>query len=284
LISVSRLELSTAEAAAFISRPRLAILREVYLVAKEEEKRRKENDTSDLVVHLPNVPVSPSAMSPEGPEKVGGKRAYETSSLSLADKENIPYAMATGGGHGIGAKRVKSQHAASRLAPLTTGQANYYEQPFTYAAQWRDLNTSTHLSPYPSEMGYSAGGSEYGRSPNPETVGLLPTPATAPTVDTRPYAAHPHTHGAHPTHLAPILNHQHSHGHSPVDSPGFPHTATLQAHPSANGTYYARSPAPQSYMQQQQLEYLQAHGQHYDYGSPYLAEGGAWDVQFAQPA
>ena len=40
LVNVSRLELSTAEAAAFISRPRLAILREVYLVAKEEERRR----------------------------------------------------------------------------------------------------------------------------------------------------------------------------------------------------------------------------------------------------
>ena len=42
LITVSRLELSTAEAAAFISRPRLAILREVYLVAKEEERCRKD--------------------------------------------------------------------------------------------------------------------------------------------------------------------------------------------------------------------------------------------------
>lgn len=42
LVTVSRLELSTAEAAAFISRPRLDILREVYLVAKEEEKREKE--------------------------------------------------------------------------------------------------------------------------------------------------------------------------------------------------------------------------------------------------
>ena len=43
LISVSRLELSTAEAGAFISGPRQSILREVYLVAKEEEKKRKEN-------------------------------------------------------------------------------------------------------------------------------------------------------------------------------------------------------------------------------------------------
>jgi hypothetical protein len=41
LITAARLELSTAEAAAFISRPRQAILREVYLVAKEEERRRQ---------------------------------------------------------------------------------------------------------------------------------------------------------------------------------------------------------------------------------------------------
>ena len=49
LITVSRLELSTAEAAAFISRPRLAILREVYLVAKEEEKRRKDGGELSLL-------------------------------------------------------------------------------------------------------------------------------------------------------------------------------------------------------------------------------------------
>ena len=280
MISVSRLELSTAEAAAFISRPRLAILREVYLVAKEEEKRRKENDTSDLVVHLPNTPVSPSAVSPEGPEKVGGKRSYEI----LADKENMPYAMNQAHALGPGGKRLKSHHAhAARLAPLTTGQA-YYEQPFTYAAQWRDMNTPSHLSPYPSELAYSANGSEYGRSPNPETVGVLPTPPTAASVDTRPYAAHSHPHHQHahgPSHLAPILNHNHAHAHSPAESPAFPQTATLQPHSAASGTYYARSPA-QSYMQQQQLDYLQAHG-HYDYGSPYLAEGGTWDGQFAQP-
>lgn len=46
LISVSRLELSTAEAGAFISGPRQSILREVYLVAKEEEKKRRENGES----------------------------------------------------------------------------------------------------------------------------------------------------------------------------------------------------------------------------------------------
>jgi hypothetical protein len=51
LISVSRLELSTAEAAAFISRPRLAVLREVYLVGKEEERRRKEDGVFGFI-HL----------------------------------------------------------------------------------------------------------------------------------------------------------------------------------------------------------------------------------------
>lgn len=220
LITVSRLELSTAEAAAFISRPRLAILREVYLVAKEEEKKQTSKDTSPLVVHLPNLPVSPSAISPEP----------ETTKRPFQEKENLPMPMS---------KRIKTNHAA-RLAPLMTH--SYYETQvpqFAYT-QWRDPNQ--HLSPYPSELNYS--GSEYARSPNPE-------------VPSDPRY----------THLAPMVN------HSPADSPGFPQTATL-----APNAYYGRS-AP-GYMQQQQMEYLQAHG-HYDYGSPYLADN-TWDGQFAQ--
>ena len=264
LITVSRLELSTAEAAAFISRPRLAILREVYLVAKEEEKRRLAGETStDLIVHLPNVPVSPSAVSPEaGAGMDGSKRTFDAAGM---DKENaIAYANQQ-------AKRIKASHSHPHrhagLAPLTTSNTNYYEQPFTYTAHVHPA----HLSPYPSEM-YS--GSEYGRSPNPDGTTL----AQATTTDGRPFSAHP----AHSTHLAPLLNH---HTHSPADSPAFPQTATLAPPSSVPSAYYARSPAGQSYMQQQQMEYLQAHGAHthYDYGSPYLADP-TWDGQYAQPA
>ncbi|KAK1924852.1 hypothetical protein DB88DRAFT_534896 [Papiliotrema laurentii] len=263
LITVSRLELSTAEAAAFISRPRLAILREVYLVAKEEEKKRTGvTEDANLVVHLPNLPVSPSAVSPEGPDNLPLKRSY------AENKENASAYPAHS------AKRNKSAHphGPARLAPLMT-QTNYYDHqaahphhptaPFTYAAQWRDPNQA-HLSPYPSEMGYS--GSDYGRSPNPEQI-------AAQSTEVRPYP--------HPTHLAPLLNHS----HSPADSPGFPQTATLAPPPPATSApssgYYGRTATGQSYMQQQQMEYLQAHG-HYDYGSPYLADN-AWDGQFAPP-
>jgi hypothetical protein len=262
LITVSRLELSTAEAAAFISRPRLAILREVYLVAKEEEKRRLAGEmATDLIVHLPNVPVSPSAVSPEAGSD-GSKRTFDAAGM---DKENaIAYANQQ-------AKRVKASHShshrhAAGLAPLAASHTNYYDQPFTYAAHVHP----SHLSPYPSEV-YS--GSEYGRSPNPDGATL----AQAST-DGRPFSAHP----AHSTHLAPLLNHS---THSPVDSPAFPQTATLAPPSAVSSAYYGRSPAGQSYMQQQQMEYLQAHGAHthYDYGSPYLADP-TWEPTYAQPA
>ena len=247
LITVARLELSTAEAAAFISRPRQSILREVYLVAKEEEKRRKEGDvTSELVVALPHMPVSPSAVSPEQE-----KRPH--SSVEPADKENYSAYSSHA------SKRVK--HARLPALTVSTTQANYeYAHPFTFAPQshlWpsRDGASSAppHMSAYPQSEMYS----EY----------------RSQTVEER----------YHPNHLAPILNPQHHHAHSgansPADphSPAFPHSATMQ--------YYPRTQAGQSYMQQQQMEYLQQQQQQqgaYDYGSPYIAD--TWEGGFPQAA
>ena len=255
LITVSRLELSTAEAAAFISRPRLNILREVYLVAKEEERKRREGDFStDLVVQLPHVPMSPSAVaaSPEGAEK----RPLE---LTMLDKENVPM-------FGKQPKLVKT-HLAPRLQPLATSSANYFDQqPFTYVPSSMNSNSALvppHLSPYPSEFAYA--GSDYGRSPNPE-MGMIDGRASYPT---------------HPGHLAPLLNHSHS--HSPIDSPLFPPSSTLAPPPTASAAsaFYTRPNSGGSYMQQQQIEYLSSHSQNYDYGSPYLADN-AWDAGFAQ--
>ena len=260
LITVSRLELSTAEAAAFISRPRLNILREVYLVAKEEERKRREGDMStDLVVQLPNVPLSPSAVaaSPEGAEK----RPLE---LTILDKENVPMFAKQ-------PKLVKTQ-IPPRLQPLATSSTNYFDQqPFTYipSNSMHNNNASAlvppHLSPYPSEFGYA--GSDYGRSPNPE-MGMIDGRASYP---------------AHPGHLAPLLNQ--SHTHSPIDSPLFPQSATLAPPPTASAAsaFYTRTnQGTSSFMQQQQIEYLQSHSQNYDYGSPYLADT-PWDGGFAQP-
>ncbi|ORY27182.1 hypothetical protein BCR39DRAFT_469578 [Naematelia encephala] len=251
LISVSRLELSTAEAAAFISRPRLAILREVYLVAKEEEKRRASGDvTSDVVVHMPNLPVSPSAVSPDAPEK----RSH--------DKENV---FSAGGPMSTtsvyeqhSAKRVKHVHApahlhahaqqqhAHRLAPLTISAYDNYAHPFTFAPQAHlSAPASAHLSPYPSD-----GGMPF--SPNPDG-------------------------NPHPNHLAPILNP--AHAHTPTidpHSPAFPHASTMQ-NPNNGNNYFPRG---QGYLQQQQIEYLAQHQQGYDYGSPYLADN--WEGGYTQ--
>ncbi|ORX39933.1 hypothetical protein BD324DRAFT_244629 [Kockovaella imperatae] len=248
LVTVSRLELSTAEAAAFISRPRLAVLREVYLVAKEEERKRKEGDLSpDLVVQLPNIPISPSDVSPEASSEKRSHAQFEAS-ISMADKENVPSV--------VHQKRLKTQ-PLPRLAPLVASQSNtsFFEQPAFYAQ-----NVQPYLSPYPSEFGYA--GSDYGRSPNPE-MGMIDRS----------------TYPSHPGHLAPLLNH--SHTHSPVDSPAFPQSATL-APPNSASAFYTRGSNGPSYMQQQQVEYLQSHAPGYDYGSPYLADN-AWEGSFAQP-
>lgn len=224
----------------------------MYLVAKEEEKRRREGDySSELIVHLPNLPVSPSAVSPEAPEK----RSH--AQWDVSDKENISDSVYATHSQ----KRVKHTHRLAALGASTHANydTNIYGQPFTTVPQtsWRDL-ASAHLSPYPHSGPEMAYGSDYSRSPIPEAE--------------RSY---------HPNHLAPILKHAHSHSHSPADSPAFPHTATLQ--PSASSAFYSRN--SQSYMQQQQVDYLHSHGhpQAYDYGSPYLADS-AWDGSFPQTA
>ena len=46
LVTVSRLELSTAEAGAFISTQRASILREIYIVAKEQERKNGKSSTN----------------------------------------------------------------------------------------------------------------------------------------------------------------------------------------------------------------------------------------------
>ena len=170
----------------------------------------------------------------------------------MSDKENLVDAV-----YGIQPqKRIKQ---TPRLTVLATSNhlnhdTNEYGPSFTYVPQnpWREMPPA-HLSPYPhsgSEMAY---GSDYSRSPMPEAE-----------------------RNFHPNHLAPILNHTHSHSHSPIDSPAFSHSGSLQP-----TDYFSRN--GHSYMQQQQMEYLQVHGhpQAYDYGSPYLADA-AWDGSYSQ--
>ncbi|KAK4688036.1 hypothetical protein P7C73_g2077, partial [Tremellales sp. Uapishka_1] len=190
LITVSRLELSTAEASAFISRPRLSILREVYLVAKEEERRRQAGDLdSDLIVHLPNTPISPSDVSPDSTSE---KRTHSQMEVDILEKENFSsYANHS-------QKRMKHPNRLSALANST--QANYeayshaQQQPFSFAPQ-------THIFANPGPKDSSA----------PPPHHLSPYSATN-EMSWSPAPNHHH-------HLAPLLNHQ--------DSPTFPPTATM---------------------------------------------------------
>lgn len=149
LITVSRLELSTAEAAAYISAPRLAVLREVYQVAREEERRRASGvvDTSDIIVQLPAV-QTPATDSPIASKKRGRQ---ELQALFSSAKENssIPV-MGSYAAHSQ--KRVK--HAAADSPAMlayapSSGEHAYAAAPFTYAPQWRE-QTMVSVSPYDS--------------------------------------------------------------------------------------------------------------------------------------
>lgn len=50
LVPIAKLELSTAEQTAYIDKPKMRILREIYKVAKEDERRRMlgEGETTAL--------------------------------------------------------------------------------------------------------------------------------------------------------------------------------------------------------------------------------------------
>ncbi|KAL7424051.1 hypothetical protein Q5752_001636 [Cryptotrichosporon argae] len=308
LVTVNRLQLATAEVGTQITPKRQAILRSLYLVAAEEERMRKEALSGELVVHFDTVPPSPSAQSPEGP----AKRPHAV--YAADNKENL-YAAAAAARSGA-AKRAKHHQPRLPALSLSTAGANAaaYDafsptsagSPFTFAPQhgshaahghghghahhgispWREMPPAVpvtgagayhaHLA---GEMGWggAGGGAEYGRSPVPS--------------DDRFHHVH---------HLAPLLS-SHAHAHasgaaSPVDSPGLAH-APHMAHAGSHHGSGAGTPQPQpqphsagylgarghpGYFQQQQLDYIHPHEQGaYNYGTPYIAEGG-WEGSFAQ--
>lgn len=303
LISVSRLELSTAEAGAFISQPRQGILRELYLVAKEEERKRKDNDTSpEITVHLPHAPVSPSAITPE----CGEKRPQPTLEVTVdGGKENVFQAgpatasssqsqmLGVSAAYGMTGQQPQKRMRTSnnRLPTMAVSQAYdaTYTHPFTFAPQnlnipmgstqqqqqqhsaWRDGLSAPppHLSPYPQDIwAASAASTEYARSPLPDfdpqsSAGATGSASASASVQPK-YA----------THLAPILTSTSMGGTpSPLDSPAYASATSV----SASQGYFPRTHTHtgHSYMQQQQMEYLQHHQQQqasYDYASPYLAD------------
>jgi hypothetical protein len=220
---------------------------------------------------MPNVPVSPSTISPDNPEK----RPHSQLDSS-ENKENLHLSIY--GQYPTSSKRSKQQHLhqpqpmqhipRAILAPTTQHYDTpvYGQQPFTYAPvpqSWREVsltNSGSHLSPYPhsgSEMGY---GSEYSRSPNPE-------------MENRSY---------HPNHLAPILSHHHQQSHSPIPTPDPTSAGSIVT--GTNNGYFNGRPGSVGYLQQQQMEYMQQHGatQGYDYGSPYLQDPAWASGEFTQ--
>ncbi|WRT67190.1 uncharacterized protein IL334_004156 [Kwoniella shivajii] len=343
-VNVARLQLSTAETSALISASKLAILREIYIVAKEEERRRQMGDTtSDLIIELPIIPQQTSNGSPE-PAVKNEKRSHSLMSISEDNKENInTYELAiTANGQGYPTHVGKKHKSHPRLPALSLSnhqqqlqqaqqaqqqlqqqQHQQYDSPYTtspspfaYAPQpqhhqhqhqhnqhlqahvWGETrinsatsSTNSHLSPYAYatsdvHSNYSDSNSNSNsRSPNPDS-------------NNGSQRQYQNQH-----HLAPLLNintNTHSHSHSPtpttIDSPAFPHSATIQTAPGS-APYYPQQQQQRSnqggYMQQQQMEYLHQHQhqlQHhqqqqqpnetYGYPSPYLTD--AWDGQYQQ--
>ncbi|WWD15984.1 hypothetical protein CI109_100408 [Kwoniella shandongensis] len=272
LVSVARLELSTAEATAYISPPKVALLREIYIVAKEEERMRLAGESDqNLLVYLPNAPVSPSAVSPDG-----GSEKRSHNQFVADNKENVDMSMANPYSSHPQKRHKHSGRPQTLAIPNQAGYDTSYTNspsPFNYAPShlsghvWREAPAHA-LSPYP-HSGSEVAWSEYSRSPNPEA---------ADQQQQQPRAFHNN-------HLAPILNH--GNATSPMDSPAFGHSAAMQSSASAPG-YYPRSAGSHSYMQQQQMDYLHQH-QHqpqpegFNYGSPYIADQ-SWDQGYSQAA
>ena len=259
------------------------------------------------------MPVSPSAITPEG----GEKRPHAQLEVTIENnKENVfqtnstqmlavpPY------GTTQPLKRMKTH--ASRLPALNlpTYDPSAYTSPFAFAPQNLNIGNSTqqpnawrdglsapppHLSPYPHQevWGHSAPPTEYARSPMPE-LDINSQPSTSSGMHPHPHAHHQihsqpmqqpqqQQQNKYATHLAPILTTGSMNGTpSPgVDSPAFGGQSTAT---SAQSGYFPRSHTGHSYMQQQQIDYLQQQQQQqqqqqatYDYGSPYLAD---WDQTY----
>ncbi|WVF72199.1 hypothetical protein IAT40_007011 [Kwoniella sp. CBS 6097] len=312
-VNVARLQLSTAETSALISASKLAILREIYIVAKEEERMRLAGDsTSDLVVELPIVATPATSGSPEPTTTttaaaVAEKRSHANAFFSESNKENYDPSKSAYA-HAHAPTTTKRQKAHARLPALTISaqlaQPTYdaytaSPSPFAYAqpAQhphahahahahlsghvWRE--SPSHLSPYPYAT--SDVHSDYSRSPNPE----LQEHHQQQQQQQQPRQ--------YQHHLAPILS---SHGAtpSPIESPAF-HSAAMQPSASAPGYFNPRSSAAAySTMQQQQMEFLHQH-QHaaaasqqqqqqqqteaYGFQSPYITDQ-AWEGSYQQTA
>lgn len=170
-------------------------------------------------VYLPHLPVSPSAITPEGGEKRPHAQIEVTAASNTNNnKENVFQANPNSNqmlavppyGTTQPLKRMKTQ--AGRLPALslpTYEPTTYVSSPFTFAPQnlnignssqqqpnaWRDGVSvpPPHLSPYPQQevWGHSATPTEYARSPMPELdMNHQQQPSSSSGLHPHPHAHH----------------------------------------------------------------------------------------------
>ncbi|WWC89976.1 uncharacterized protein L201_004905 [Kwoniella dendrophila CBS 6074] len=195
-VNVARLQLSTAETSALISASKLAILREIYIVAKEEERRRQNNDTtSDLIIELPIVKSQQQQQLTIGngsPEPLTGEKRLHSTLLTCSavdNKENINYDLTTfnnNNGYHTTISSSKKQKTHPRLPGLTLSaqNQNQQQQHQPFGANNGGGGLSPYDSPYttsPSPFAYTTSTSQQHLSPHIWGENRLSTSASSST-------------------------------------------------------------------------------------------------------
>ncbi|EJU03575.1 hypothetical protein DACRYDRAFT_99183 [Dacryopinax primogenitus] len=162
LILVSRLELSTAEQNHLIPPERIVILRELYKVAREDEKRRRGEVPADqdIVVQVPAPPPHTGPRMPwPGDENYSAEMNFNGKRPRLSDPENDgqpwPYNMPTEVGPlGERINGVPSPALSGQLNQCMSGLGQPIEMvhpgegPFLYAPPpWPNTNPTLQLPP-----------------------------------------------------------------------------------------------------------------------------------------
>lgn len=291
-VDVAKLELSTAECCALIPQSRHATLRELYAVAKEEQRLRQTHPGWDrLTVHLPETTSATDAADQVPIARAEHKRSHAQMAYAGVQDENSAALGANSASSSNGAylaqssKRARGPHGHHNGLRPSLGQVSTnvgypagYSSPFTTAPQ--TFATRGDMAPvqqyaqhhaqqqqqqqqqalfashslYAHDQ-YSAAGQEY-RSPNPDdSLG---------------------GGGRFPHHLAPILGHSQSHSSQGAASP------MISPQPYTSDPYYGTS-AARGYMHQQQLEFMQQQQQHHGGQPPQTAQSshqGFYDSQY----
>ncbi|KZP01676.1 hypothetical protein CALVIDRAFT_559477 [Calocera viscosa TUFC12733] len=159
LILVSRLELSTAEQNHLIPPERIAILRELYKVAREDEKRRRGEVPADqdIVVQVPAPPPNSAPRMPwPGDENYNGEMDFSRKRPRLSDQENDgqswPHMHGDVSALGERINGVPSPALSGHLNQCMSGLGQPIEMrpgdgPFMYAAPptWPNSNQTLQL-------------------------------------------------------------------------------------------------------------------------------------------